>query len=88
MIIFLKNIKKIFSNKLWLDLVTLLSECYYYSLDYFFRSDFNKLAEHRLYNYNILLKSGIELSILLLYNYSQDKLYIIKKYLKEYILKE
>ena len=31
---------------------------------------------------------NIESSILSLYNYSQDKLYIIRKYLKEYILKE
>ena len=36
----------------------------------------------------MLLKFSIELLILLLYNYSQDKLYIIKKYFKEYILKE
>ena len=34
------------------------------------------------------MKLSIELSILLLRNYFQDKLYIIKKYLKEYILKE
>ena len=53
----------------------------------FSRRESDKLLPHRLYNYNILLKPGIEPPAQPLRKYSQDKLHIIKKYLKENLLK-
>ena len=77
MVISLKDIKKALSDKLRPDSSTLLPKYYYNFLNIFSRADSNKLAEYRLYNYNISLMPGIEPPTLLLYNYSQDELRII-----------
>ena len=70
LVISLRDIKKALSNKLRPNPVTLLPKCYYDFLDVFSRADSDKLAEHRPYNYDILLMPGTEPPALLLHNYS------------------
>ena len=66
----LKDIEKVLSDKPQLNPAILLFEYYYNYLDVFSRANSNKLAPHRLYNYNISLIPGTEPPALPLHNYS------------------
>ena len=56
----LRDIDKVLKEKKCLDLAILLLEDYQDFLDIFSRRESDKLLLYRLYNYNILLKPGIE----------------------------
>ena len=83
----LRDIKKALEEKKQPDPVILLSEDYYNFLDIFLRVESDKLAPHWLYNYNILLKPGIEPPTEVLRKYSYNELLVMYRYLTEYILK-
>ena len=83
----MRDIEKALEEKKQPNPTTLLSEDYYDFLDVFLRTKSNKLTPHRLYNYNILLKPGIEPPAEALQKYSYNELLIMHKYLTEYILK-
>ena len=83
----LRDIKKALEEKKRPNPITLLSKDYYDFLDIFSRAESDKLAPHRPYDYNILLKPGTEPSAEALQKHSYDKLLVIYKYLIEYISK-
>ena len=67
--------------------MTILPKEYHDFLDVFSQTESDKLPPHRPYNYNIPLMPDKEPPTLVLRKYSQDKLRVIKKYLKENLLK-
>ena len=83
----MRDIEKALEEKERLDPATLLPEDYHDFLDVFLRAESDKLTPHRLYNYNILLKPGIEPPAEALQKYSSDELLVIYKYLTEHMSK-
>ena len=83
----LRDIEKALEKKKQPNPATLFPKDYHNFLDIFSRAESDKLVPHRPYNYNILLKPGIEPPAETLQKHSYNKLLVIYKYLTEYISK-
>ena len=57
-VIIIANIKKALILKKYINPAIKVLVCYYKYLNIFSRKEANKLAEHWLYNYKIILKKG------------------------------
>ena len=68
------NIKKALVLKKYTNPAIKVLVYYYKYLNIFSRKEANKLAEHWLYNYKIILKEGKQPKFKLLYKISQNEL--------------
>jgi len=87
-VIFMRNIDKALKITSFVDSVTLLSLKYHDFLDVFSRELTNTLSERRLYDHKIQLQKSKTSIFKSLYDMSQDELRILKKYLKNNLIKD
>jgi len=81
------DIKKALALKKHTNPTTKVPVCHYKHLEVFSRKEANKLVEHQLYNYKIVLKKGKQPGFRPLYGMSQNKLQVLRKYLDEHLSK-
>jgi hypothetical protein len=83
------QLKKQESNKV-IDSKSIISSKYHDFLDVFFKEKANVLSFHKKHNHRIELKKDKESNhkYALLYNLSEDKLLLIRKYLKKHLNKD
>ncbi len=83
------QLKKQDSNKVT-DLKSVMSSEYHDFLDVFFKEKIDILSSHRKHDHRIKLEKDHESSheYAFLYNLSEEKLQLIKKYLKEHLNKD
>ena len=79
----LEDIEKAIETKPDIDPASKLPVYYYDFLDVFNKAKANKLALYRDYNYKIELKASTTPPSGPLYNIAEDKLRVLRKYLKE-----
>jgi len=84
----MRNIDKALKITSFVDSVTLLSLKYHDFLDVFSRELTNTLSERRLYDHKIQLQKSKTSIFESLYDMSQDELRILKKYLKNNLIKD
>jgi len=87
-VIFMRNIDKALKITSFVDFVTLLLFEYHDFLDVFSRELTNILSERRLYDHKIQLQKSKTSIFESLYDMSQDELRILKKYLKNNLIKD
>ncbi len=87
-VIFMRNIDKALKITSFVDSATLLSLEYHDFLDVFFHELMNILSERRLYDHKIQLQKSKTSIFESLYDMSQDELRILKKYLKNNLIKD
>ncbi len=87
-VIFMRNINKALKITSFVDFVTLLSFEYHNFLDVFSRELMNTLSERRFYDHKIQLQKSKTSTFKSLYDMSQDELRILKKYLKNNLIKD
>jgi len=87
-VIFMRNIDKALKITSFVDSATLLSLEYHDFLDVFSRELTNILSERRFYDHKIQLQKGKTSIFEPLYDMSQDELRILKKYLKNNLIKD
>jgi len=84
----MRNINKALKITSFVDSVTLLLFEYHDFLDVFSRELMNTLSEQRLYDHKIQLQKSKTFIFESLYDMSQDELRILKKYLKNNLIKD
>jgi len=84
----MRNIDKALKITPSVDSVTLLPLEYHDFLDVFSRELTNTLSERRLYDYKIQLQKNKTSTFEPLYDMSQDELRVLKKYLKNNLIKD
>ena len=85
----IKNIKKIFKSKSYIDPRSFVPEEYHDLIDIFKKKFVDKLRPHRdKYNFKIKLKFNRTPKFNLLYNISREELLIIQQYLDKYLTKK
>ncbi len=84
----MRNIDKALKITSFVDSVTLLSLKYHDFLDVFSRELMNILSERRLYDHKIQLQKSKTSIFESLYDMFQDELRILKKYLKNNLIKD
>ncbi len=87
-VIFMRNIDKALKITSFVDSVTLLLLEYHDFLDVFSHELTNTLSERRLYDHKIQLQKSKTSTFEPLYDMSQDELRILKKYLKNNLIKD
>ncbi len=87
-VIFMRNIDKALKITSFVDSVTLLSLEYHDFLDVFSRELINTLSERRLYDHKIQLQKSKTSIFESLYDMFQDELRVLKKYLKNNLIKD
>jgi len=87
-VIFMRNIDKALKITSFVDSVTLLSLEYYDFLDVFSCELMNILSERHLYDHKIQLQKSKTSIFESLYDMSQDELRVLKKYLKNNLIKD
>jgi len=87
-VIFMRDIDKALKITSFVDSVTLLLLEYHDFLDVFSRELTNILSERRLYDHKIQLQKNKTSIFEPLYDMSQDELRILKKYLKNNLIKD
>ncbi len=87
-VIFMRNIDKALKITSFVDSVTLLLFEYHDFLDVFSRELMNTLPERRLYDHKIQLQKSKTSIFESLYDMSQDELQVLKKYLKNNLIKD
>jgi len=87
-VIFMRNIDKALKITSFVDSVTLLSLEYHDFLDVFSRELTNTLSERRFYDHKIQLQKSKTSIFESLYDMSQDELRVLKKYLKNNLIKD
>ncbi len=87
-VIFMRNIDKALKITSFVDSVTLLLLEYHDFLDVFSRELMNILSERRFYDHKIQLQKSKTSIFESLYDMSQDELRILKKYLKNNLIKD
>jgi len=87
-VIFMRDIDKALKITSFVDFVTLLPFEYHDFLDVFSCELMNTLSEQRLYNHKIQLQKSKTSIFKSLYDMSQDELRILKKYLKNNLIKD
>jgi len=87
-VIFMRNIDKALKITSFVDFVTLLLFEYHDFLDVFSRELTNTLSERRLYDHKIQLQKSKTSIFESLYDMSQDELRVLKKYLKNNLIKD
>ncbi len=87
-VIFMRDIDKALKITSFVDSVTLLPFEYHDFLDVFSRELTNILPERRLYDHKIQLQKSKTSIFKSLYDMSQDKLRVLKKYLKNNLIKD
>ncbi len=86
-IIFIRNINKALKISSFIDSVTLLSLEYHDFLNVFSHELMNTLSEQRFYDHKIQLQKSKTSIFESLYNMFQDELQVLKKYLKNNLIK-
>ncbi len=84
----MRDIDKVLKITSFVDFVTLLSFEYHDFLDVFSRELMNILSERHLYDHKIQLQKSKTSIFESLYDMSQDELRILKKYLKNNLIKD
>jgi len=84
----MRDIDKALKITSFVDSVTLLSFEYHDFLDVFSRELTNTLSERRLYDHKIQLQKSKTSIFESLYDMSQDELRVLKKYLKNNLIKD
>ncbi len=87
-VIFMRDIDKALKITSFVDSVTLLSLEYHDFLDVFSCELMNILSERRLYDHKIQLQKSKTSIFESLYDMSQDELQVLKKYLKNNLIKD
>jgi len=87
-VIFMRNINKALKITSFVDSVMLLLFEYHDFLDVFSCELMNTLSERRLYNHKIQLQKSKTSIFKSLYDMSQDELRVLKKYLKNNLIKD
>jgi len=87
-VIFMRNIDKALKITSFVDSVTLLLLEYHDFLDVFSCELMNILPERRFYDHKIQLQKGKTSIFESLYDMSQDELRVLKKYLKNNLIKD
>ncbi len=87
-VIFMRDIDKALKITSFVDSVTLLSLEYHDFLDVFSRELMNILSERRFYDHKIQLQKSKTSIFESLYDISQDELRVLKKYLKNNLIKD
>ncbi len=87
-IIFMKDINKALKITSFVDFVTLLSFKYHNFLNVFSYELMNTLSERRLYDHKIQLQKSKTFIFESLYDMFQDELWVLKKYLKNNLIKD
>jgi len=87
-VIFMRDIDKALKITSFIDFVTLLSLEYHNFLDVFSCKLINILPERRFYDHKIQLQKSKTSTFEPLYNMSQDELQVLKKYLKNNLIKD
>jgi len=87
-VIFMRNIDKALKITSFVDSATLLLLEYHDFLDVFSRELMNILSERRFYDHKIQLQKGKTSIFKPLYDMSQDELRVLKKYLKNNLIKD
>jgi len=87
-VIFMRNIDKVLKITSFVDSVTLLLLEYHDFLDVFSRELMNTLSERRLYDHKIQLQKSKTSIFESLYYMSQDEFRVLKKYLKNNLIKD
>jgi len=87
-VIFMRNINKALKIMSFVDSATLLSLEYHNFLDVFSRELMNTLSERRFYDHKIQLQKSKTSIFKSLYDMSQDELRVLKKYLKNNLIKD
>ncbi len=87
-VIFMRNIDKALKITSFVDSATLLFLEYHDFLDVFSRELMNTLSERRLYDHKIQLQKNKTSIFESLYDMSQDELRVLKKYLKNNLIKD
>jgi len=87
-VIFMRNIDKALKITSFVDSVTLLLFEYHDFLDVFSRELMNILPERRFYDHKIQLQKSKTSIFESLYDMSQDELRVLKKYLKNNLIKD
>jgi len=87
-VIFMRNIDKALKITSFVDSVTLLSLEYHDFLDVFSCELMNILSERCLYDHKIQLQKSKTSTFESLYDMSQDELQVLKKYLKNNLIKD
>ncbi len=87
-VIFMRNIDKALKITSFIDFVTLLSLEYHDFLDVFSRELMNTLSERRFYDHKIQLQKSKTSIFESLYDMFQDELQVLKKYLKNNLIKD
>ncbi len=87
-VIFMRNINKALKITSFIDFVMLLSLEYHDFLDVFSHELMNTLFERRLYDHKIQLQKSKTSIFESLYDMSQDELQVLKKYLKNNLIKD
>jgi len=87
-VIFMRNIDKALKITSFVDSVTLLLFEYHDFLDVFSRELMNILSERRFYDHKIQLQKSKTSTFESLYDMSQDELRVLKKYLKNNLIKD
>jgi len=87
-VIFMRNIDKALKITSFVDSVTLLLLEYHDFLDVFSRELMNILSERRFYDHKIQLQKSKTSIFESLYDMSQDELRVLKKYLKNNLIKD
>jgi len=84
----MRNINKALKIMSFVDSATLLSLEYHNFLDVFSRELMNTLSERRFYDHKIQLQKSKTSIFKSLYDMSQDELRVLKKYLKNNLIKD
>jgi len=87
-VIFMRDIDKALKITSFVDSVTLLLSEYHDFLDVFSRELMNTLSERRFYDHKIQLQKSKTSIFEPLYDMSQDELRVLKKYLKNNLIKD
>ncbi len=87
-IIFMKNIDKVLKITFFVDFVMLLLFKYHDFLNVFSCKLMNTLSERRFYDHKIQLQKSKTSILKFLYDMSQDELWVLKKYLKNNLIKD
>jgi len=87
-VIFMRNIDKALKITSFVDSVTLLLSEYHNFLDVFSCELMNILSERRFYDHKIQLQKDKTSIFESLYDMSQDELQVLKKYLKNNLIKD
>ncbi len=87
-VIFMRNINKALKITSFVDFVTLLSLKYHNFLDVFSHELMNTLSERHFYDHKIQLQKSKTSIFESLYDMSQDEFQVLKKYLKNNLIKD